>query len=142
MISTFTLTLPVPSVFLFSGLSSLLDRWDLPVAVFPFNTVIVLYLLCTGPENPYFPHHPATPPGALETNGTELIAVEVRPTIELNLFCLFVKSYRRSQVAVHKQTLQSQLTNFVNYSKCTYSIRLFYYYIKYCIIQYTKIDII
>ncbi|KAE8278975.1 Urea transporter 1 Solute carrier family 14 member 1 Urea transporter, erythrocyte [Larimichthys crocea] len=76
-------------VFLFSGLSSLLDRWDLPVAVFPFNTVIVLYLLCTGPENPYFPHHPATPPGALETNGTELIAVEVMRGILLGVGQIF-----------------------------------------------------
>ncbi|KAG8006255.1 Urea transporter 1, partial [Nibea albiflora] len=76
-------------VFLFSGLSSLLDRWDLPVAVFPFNTVIVLYLLCTGPENPYFPHHPATPPGARETNGTELIAVEVMRGILLGVGQIF-----------------------------------------------------
>lgn len=65
------------SVFLFSGLSPVLDRWDLPVAVFPFNIVIVLYLLCTGQDNPYFPHHPAVPAGALEPNGTELSAVEV-----------------------------------------------------------------
>nr|XP_040037617.1 urea transporter 2 isoform X3 [Gasterosteus aculeatus aculeatus] len=63
-------------VFLFSGLSSVLDRWDLPVSVFPFNTIIVLYLLCTGPDNPYFPHHPAAPPGMTDHNGTELIAVE------------------------------------------------------------------
>lgn len=69
--------LPISSVFLSSGLSSLLDRWDLPVAVFPFNIVIVLYLLCTGPDSPYFPHHQATPPGALEPNGTALIAEEV-----------------------------------------------------------------
>ncbi|KAG5846216.1 hypothetical protein ANANG_G00147440 [Anguilla anguilla] len=57
--------------FLFSGLSALLDRWDLPVSVFPFNAAILLYLACTGPTNPYFPHHPATPPGALQdTNAT------------------------------------------------------------------------
>uniref|UniRef100_A0A667X1G8 Urea transporter n=1 Tax=Myripristis murdjan TaxID=586833 RepID=A0A667X1G8_9TELE len=61
--------------FLFSGLSPLLDRWDLPVAVFPFNIVIVLYLLCTGPNNPYYPHHLATPPGALELNATQLDTV-------------------------------------------------------------------
>uniref|UniRef100_A0AAX7VJ86 Urea transporter n=1 Tax=Astatotilapia calliptera TaxID=8154 RepID=A0AAX7VJ86_ASTCA len=54
-------------VFLFSGLSSFLDRWDLPAAVFPFNIIIILYLLCTGPEHPYFPHHSIKPPGALET---------------------------------------------------------------------------
>ncbi|XP_047424607.1 urea transporter 1 [Mugil cephalus] len=76
-------------VFLFSGLSSLLDRWDLPVAVFPFNTVIVLYLLCTGPGNPYFPHHPATPPGALEPNSTELIAIEVIRGIPLGVGQIF-----------------------------------------------------
>ncbi|XP_075957463.1 ganglioside-induced differentiation-associated protein 1-like [Anarhichas minor] len=69
---------PVDSAFLFSGLSPVLDRWDLPVAVFPFNIIIVLYVLCTGPDNPYFPHHPATPPGLPEHNGTELIAVELR----------------------------------------------------------------
>ncbi|XP_033507702.1 urea transporter 1 [Epinephelus lanceolatus] len=76
-------------VFLFSGLSSVLDRWDLPVAVFPFNIVIVLYLLCTGPDNPYFPHHPATPPGALELNDTKLIAVEVLRGIPLGVGQIF-----------------------------------------------------
>ncbi|KAM4612356.1 LOW QUALITY PROTEIN: urea transporter 2 [Polymixia lowei] len=60
--------------FMFSGLSSVLDRWDLPVAVFPFNIVILLYLLCTGPDNLYYPHHLATPPGALEPNATQLSA--------------------------------------------------------------------
>ncbi|XP_068612243.1 urea transporter 1 [Brachionichthys hirsutus] len=64
-------------VFLYNSLSSVLDRWDLPVSVFPFNTVIILYLLCTGPNNPYFPHHPTLPPGALEPNKTDLIAAEV-----------------------------------------------------------------
>ncbi|KAM6949292.1 urea transporter 1 [Aplochiton taeniatus] len=63
--------------FLYSGLAPLLDRWDLPVAVFPFNTAIVLYLLCTGPHNPYFPHHPALPAGALEPNRTELSTAQV-----------------------------------------------------------------
>nr|QRW33320.1 urea transporter c [Lateolabrax maculatus] len=76
-------------VFLFSGLSSVLDRWDLPVAVFPFNIIIVLYLLCTGPDNPYFPHHPATPLGTLEPNGTELIAVEVLRGISLGVGQIF-----------------------------------------------------
>ncbi|XP_063049738.1 urea transporter 1 [Engraulis encrasicolus] len=52
--------------FLFSGLAPLLDKWDLPVAVFPFNMVIVLFLSATGPHNAYFPHYPATPPGATE----------------------------------------------------------------------------
>lgn len=56
----------------------LLDHWDLPAAVFPFNIIIVLYLLCTGTKNPYFPHNPVIPPGAAEPNDTTLIAVEVR----------------------------------------------------------------
>ncbi|XP_020512994.2 urea transporter 2 [Labrus bergylta] len=72
-------------VFLYSGFSSVLDRWDLPVSVFPFNTVIVLYLLCTGPNNPYFPHHPAAAPGVLDPNGTELVAVEVMRGIPLGV---------------------------------------------------------
>ncbi|TDG99855.1 hypothetical protein EPR50_G00198390 [Perca flavescens] len=76
-------------VFLYSGLSPVLERWDLPVAVFPFNIIIVLYLLCTGPDNPYFPHHPATPPGLLEPNGTELIAVEVMLGIPLGVGQIF-----------------------------------------------------
>lgn len=76
--STLSPPVPISSVFLFSGLAPLLDRWDLPVAVFPFNIVIVLYLLCTGPYNPYFPHHLATPAGPMEINATELMAVEVR----------------------------------------------------------------
>lgn len=69
---------PVFSVFLFSGLSTFFSRWDVPAAVFPFNIIIVLYLLCAGPDNPYFPHHPAAPPGQLETNGTALFAGQVR----------------------------------------------------------------
>ncbi|KAM3590243.1 uncharacterized protein V6R79_006438 [Siganus canaliculatus] len=65
------------SVFAFSGLSSILDRWDLPVSVFPFNIVIFLYHLSTGPDNPHFPRFMATPPGALEPNATELVGAEV-----------------------------------------------------------------
>ncbi|XP_028285288.1 urea transporter 1 isoform X2 [Parambassis ranga] len=76
-------------VILFSGLTSWLDRWDLPAAVFPFNIVIILYLLCTGPHNPYFPHHAATLPGALEPNGTELIALEVIRGIPLGVGQIF-----------------------------------------------------
>uniref|UniRef100_A0A3P9HZ87 Urea transporter n=1 Tax=Oryzias latipes TaxID=8090 RepID=A0A3P9HZ87_ORYLA len=60
-------------IFLYSGLATFLQHWDLPAAVFPFNTVIVLYLLGTGPNNPYFPHYPTMPPGELEHNGTELV---------------------------------------------------------------------
>ncbi|XP_071333943.1 urea transporter 1 [Trachinotus anak] len=76
-------------IFLFSGLSSVLDRWDLPVAVFPFNIVIFLYLLCTSQDNPYFPHHPAMPPGALEPNGTTLNAIEVIRGIPLGVGQIF-----------------------------------------------------
>ncbi|KAM8899128.1 urea transporter 1 isoform 2-T4 [Spinachia spinachia] len=76
-------------VFLFGGLSSVLDRWDLPVSVFPFNITIVLYLLCTGPDNPYFPHHPASPLGPTNHNGTELIAVEVARGILLGVGQIF-----------------------------------------------------
>lgn len=72
-------------VFLFSGLTSLLDHWDLPAAVFPFNITVFLYLLCTGQDNPYFPHHPAVPPGVLEPNGTKLIATEVIRGIPLGV---------------------------------------------------------
>ncbi|KAI7814586.1 putative urea transporter 1-like [Triplophysa rosa] len=61
------------TTFLWSGLAPILDRWDLPVSVFPFNTVILLYLACTGTSNPYFPNYPALPPGAPEsTNHTQL----------------------------------------------------------------------
>nr|XP_004575597.1 urea transporter 1-like isoform X2 [Maylandia zebra] len=76
-------------VFLFSGLSSFLDRWDLPAAVFPFNIIIILYLLCTGPEHPYFPHHSIKPPGALEPNATELIALQVIRGIPLGVGQIF-----------------------------------------------------
>nr|XP_015801774.2 urea transporter 1 [Nothobranchius furzeri] len=71
-------------VFLSSGLSSFLDRWDLPASVFPFNTVILLYLLCTGSNNPYFPHHPAVP-GATGLNNTELVALQVIQGIPLGV---------------------------------------------------------
>ncbi|MED6293722.1 hypothetical protein CHARACLAT_013561 [Characodon lateralis] len=73
-------------VFLSSGLTTFLNHWDLPAAVFPFNIIIVLYLLCTGTNNPYFPHNPAIPPGVLKPNDTELIAVEVRGFIYLELW--------------------------------------------------------
>uniref|UniRef100_A0A3Q1IQX7 Urea transporter n=2 Tax=Anabas testudineus TaxID=64144 RepID=A0A3Q1IQX7_ANATE len=72
-------------VFLYSGLSSVFHHWDLPVSVFPFNTIILLYLLCTGSDNPYFPHLPAIPPGALGPNDTKLIAVEVIRGIPLGV---------------------------------------------------------
>ncbi|XP_060951821.1 urea transporter 2 [Limanda limanda] len=76
-------------VFLYSGLTSLLVHWDLPVAVFPFNIIILLYLLCTGPNNPYFPHHPAVPPGVLQPNGTNVMAVEVLYGIPLGVGQIF-----------------------------------------------------
>ncbi|XP_037532001.1 urea transporter 2 [Nematolebias whitei] len=64
-------------VFLSSGLTTFLDHWDLPASVFPFNIIIVLYLLCTGADNTYFPHHPTVPPGALDHNDTNLVAAQV-----------------------------------------------------------------
>nr|XP_019951260.1 PREDICTED: urea transporter 1-like isoform X1 [Paralichthys olivaceus] len=76
-------------VFLYSGLTSLLVHWDLPVAVFPFNIIIILYLLCTGPNNPYFPHHSAVPPGVLEPNGTKVIVVAVISGIPLGVGQIF-----------------------------------------------------
>ncbi|XP_028330226.1 urea transporter 2 isoform X2 [Gouania willdenowi] len=76
-------------VFLFSGLSTLLGRFDLPAAVFPFNITIILFLLCTSPNHPYFPHHPATPPGALQPNSTELIALQVIRGIPLGVGQIF-----------------------------------------------------
>ncbi|KAG7258419.1 LOW QUALITY PROTEIN: hypothetical protein CRUP_009113 [Coryphaenoides rupestris] len=51
----------------------------------PFNIVIVLYLLCTGPDNPYYPHRPATPAGALEHNATELNAAQLLEGILLGV---------------------------------------------------------
>ncbi|XP_016425759.1 urea transporter 2-like [Sinocyclocheilus rhinocerous] len=63
----------VATSFLYSSLASFLGRWDLPVSVFPFNTVTLLYLACTGTSNPYFPNYPAQPTGAPEsTNHTQL----------------------------------------------------------------------
>ncbi|XP_058480958.1 urea transporter 1 [Solea solea] len=76
-------------VFLFSGLSSLMVHWDLPVAVFPFNIIIILYLLCTGPDNPYFPHHRIVPPGALDPNGTDIIALEMVRGVPLGVGQIF-----------------------------------------------------
>ncbi|XP_054656623.1 urea transporter 1 [Dunckerocampus dactyliophorus] len=77
------------SVFLFSGFSPVLDRWDLPVAVFPFNAVIILYFLCTGPDNPYFPHHVAIPPSSAVPNITGLSASEVLQGIPLGVGQIF-----------------------------------------------------
>ncbi|XP_061921157.1 urea transporter 1 [Entelurus aequoreus] len=78
------------SVFLFSGFSSVLDRWDLPVSVFPFNAVITLYFLCIGPDNPYFPRHLAIPPDSPPPpNITELSASEVLRGIPLGVGQIF-----------------------------------------------------
>nr|XP_057924018.1 urea transporter 1 isoform X2 [Doryrhamphus excisus] len=77
------------SVFLFSGFSPVLDRWDLPVAVFPFNVVIILYFLCSGPNNPYFPHLVAIPPSSPPPNITELITSEVLRGIPLGVGQIF-----------------------------------------------------
>ncbi|XP_049589985.1 urea transporter 1 isoform X1 [Syngnathus scovelli] len=77
------------SVFFFSGLSPILDRWDLPVAVFPFNMVIVLYFLCTGPDNPYFPHRLAVPPNSVPHNVTALSAAQVLQGIPLGVGQIF-----------------------------------------------------
>ncbi|KAI5619902.1 urea transporter 1-like, partial [Silurus asotus] len=61
------------TTFLHSGMAAVLDKWELPVSVFPFNTVLLLYLACTGIENPYFPNHPALRLGAaLSTNSTHV----------------------------------------------------------------------
>ncbi|XP_030194037.1 urea transporter 1 [Gadus morhua] len=75
--------------FLYSGLSPVLDRWDLPVAVFPFNIVIVLYLLVTRPDNPYFPHYPSLPVGALQANATELNTAQLLQGIFLGVGQIF-----------------------------------------------------
>ncbi|KAF0039117.1 hypothetical protein F2P81_009601 [Scophthalmus maximus] len=77
------------SVFVSSGLSSVLARWDLPVSVFPFNIIIILYLLCVGPDNLDFPHQPALPPGALAPNSTKVVAVEVMRGIPLGVGQIF-----------------------------------------------------
>ncbi|XP_077598416.1 urea transporter 1 [Stigmatopora nigra] len=77
------------SVFFFSGLSPVLDRWDLPVAVFPFNIVIIIYFLCTGPDNPYFPHHLAVPPSWVPPNETALSATQVLQGIPLGVGQIF-----------------------------------------------------
>ncbi|XP_061620135.1 urea transporter 1 isoform X1 [Phyllopteryx taeniolatus] len=77
------------SVFFFSGLSSVLDRWDVPVAVFPFNMVIVLYFLCTGPDNPYFPHRLAVPPSSAPPNVTALSVAEVLQGVPLGVGQIF-----------------------------------------------------
>ncbi|CAL8384995.1 unnamed protein product [Arctogadus glacialis] len=59
--------------FLYSGLSPVLDRWDLPVAVFPFNIVIVLYIAV----------------GALQANATELNTAQLLQGIFLGVGQIF-----------------------------------------------------
>ncbi|KAK3568034.1 hypothetical protein QTP86_029109, partial [Hemibagrus guttatus] len=61
------------TTFVHSGLAAVLNKCDLPVSVFPFNTVLLLYLACTGTENPYYPNHLALPQGStLSINSTQL----------------------------------------------------------------------
>lgn len=70
------------STFVHSGLAAVLDRWDLPVSVFPFNTVLLLYLACVGIENPYYPNHLALPQGpTLSINNTHLNIPQVRTSM-------------------------------------------------------------
>uniref|UniRef100_H3BZS6 Urea transporter n=1 Tax=Tetraodon nigroviridis TaxID=99883 RepID=H3BZS6_TETNG len=79
----------VTCVFLYSALSSLLGSCGVPASVFPFNVVTVLYLLCTGPHNPYLPHHRVSPPWEPEPNGTELAALEVTQGVLLGVGQIF-----------------------------------------------------
>lgn len=73
--------LPI-STFVHSGLAAALDRWELPVSVFPFNTVLLLYLACTGIDNPYYPNHPVLPQGpTLSINNTHLKIPQVRTSL-------------------------------------------------------------
>ncbi|KAK2860275.1 hypothetical protein Q7C36_004441 [Tachysurus vachellii] len=61
------------TTFVHSGIAAVLNKCDLPVSVFPFNTVLLLYLACIGTENPYYPSHPALPQGeTLSVNSTQL----------------------------------------------------------------------
>uniref|UniRef100_A0A672RXL8 Si:dkey-183c6.7 n=1 Tax=Sinocyclocheilus grahami TaxID=75366 RepID=A0A672RXL8_SINGR len=84
------LLLPVCLAFLYSSLSSFLGRWDLPVSIFPFNTVTLLYLACTGTSNPYFPNYPAQPPGAPEsTNHTQLHVPQLLQGVVLGVGQIF-----------------------------------------------------
>ncbi|KPP58818.1 urea transporter UT-C-like, partial [Scleropages formosus] len=70
--------------FVSSGLASLLHGWDLPVSAFPFNTVIILYLSCTGSANPYFPHRvPVAPEASEPGNSTQLNTGEIYACAEL-----------------------------------------------------------
>ncbi|XP_021333463.1 urea transporter 1 [Danio rerio] len=78
------------TTFFSSSLAPILDHWDLPVSVFPFNTVIVLYLACTGTSNPYFPNYPAHPPGASEsTNQTRLHVPQLLQGVVLGVGQIF-----------------------------------------------------
>ncbi|XP_067257986.1 urea transporter 2 [Chanodichthys erythropterus] len=78
------------TTFIFSSLAPVLERWDLPVSVFPFNTVIVLYLACTGTSNPYFPNYSAQPPGAPEsTNHTQLHVPQLLQGVVLGVGQIF-----------------------------------------------------
>uniref|UniRef100_A0A8C9WJD1 Urea transporter n=1 Tax=Scleropages formosus TaxID=113540 RepID=A0A8C9WJD1_SCLFO len=72
--------------FVSSGLASLLHGWDLPVSAFPFNTVIILYLSCTGSANPYFPHRvPVAPEASEPGNSTQLNTGELLQGVLLGI---------------------------------------------------------
>lgn len=61
------------STFVYSGLATVLERLNLPVSVFPFNTVLLLYLACTGTDNFFYPSYPVLPLGSPQgINYTEL----------------------------------------------------------------------
>ncbi|XP_062849660.1 urea transporter 2 [Trichomycterus rosablanca] len=52
------------TTFVSSGIVTVLERWDLPVSAFPFNTVLLLYLACIGTDNIFYPNHPVLPLGS------------------------------------------------------------------------------
>ncbi|KAI4876612.1 hypothetical protein NFI96_020555, partial [Prochilodus magdalenae] len=78
------------TTFLYSGFAPVFDHWDLPVNVFPFNTVLLLYLSCTGTNNLRYPNYPALPLVApLSTNHTQINKLQLLQGVVLGVGQVF-----------------------------------------------------
>uniref|UniRef100_A0AAY4D010 Urea transporter n=1 Tax=Denticeps clupeoides TaxID=299321 RepID=A0AAY4D010_9TELE len=87
--------------FFHSGLARVFKPWDLPVSVFPFNTIILLYLACTGPTNPYFPHYDFTQPVAKESlNFTHLDTTQLLCAVPLGVGQIYATKLLSSSLLI------------------------------------------
>ncbi|KAM6984829.1 urea transporter 2-like [Aplochiton taeniatus] len=60
-----------------SALSSVASKWDLPIFTLPFNILVCLHMVATGPTNPYFPQVLIEPKHSSPLNNTASEGVDI-----------------------------------------------------------------